>query len=369
VTHVVGVVGGGQLARMMIPAAEALGIEIRVLAEVHGSSAKLAATEVGDYRDWSALRQFAVNVNTLTFDHEHVPTDFLHRLVAEGVSVQPGPDALVFAQDKAAMRQRLATIDVPLPAWAVATTVHQVEAFIADQGGHAIAKTPRGGYDGKGVRVVSAGDDVADWLEAGPVLMEQKVDFVREVSQMVARRPSGDTVAYPLVETIQKDGVCSEVIAPAPDTSADQVAEAARIGVHIAESLGVTGMLAVEMFVTDSGRFMVNELAMRPHNSGHVFTEGAITSQFEQHLRAVSDWPLGSPTLRHPWSVMVNLFGDAGNDRVRRILDHSPRVSVHAYGKSPRPGRKAGHLVVSGVDLDEVLTLARAAGAIGASSA
>jgi len=369
VTHVVGVVGGGQLARMMIPAAESLGMEIRVLAEVHGSSAKLAATDVGDYRDWSTLRQFATHVHTLTFDHEHVPTDFLHRLVAEGVSVQPGPDALVFAQDKAAMRERLAALDVPLPAWAVATTVDEVEEFIHQQGGRAVAKTPRGGYDGKGVRVVSRGTDVTDWIATGPVLMEQKVDFVREVSQLVARRPSGDTVPFPLVETIQKDGVCAEVIAPAPNTTTQQVSEAARIGVLIAQSLGVTGMLAVEMFVTDSGDFMVNELAMRPHNSGHVFTEGAETGQFEQHLRAVSDWPLGSPALRRPWSVMVNLFGDAGNERIQRILDHSPQVSVHAYGKSARPGRKAGHLVVSGDDVDEVLALARAAGAIGASSA
>ena len=368
-THVVGVVGGGQLARMMIPAAEALGLEIRVLAEAEQSSAKLAATDVGNYRDWSTLRRFALEVDTLTFDHEHVPTDFLHRLVAEGVSVQPGPDALVFAQDKAAMRQRLSDLDVPLPAWAVAESVDQVDALIEQQGGVAVAKTPRGGYDGKGVRVISAGHEVTDWLDTGPVLMEQKVAFVREVSQMVARRPSGETVPYPLVETIQQGGVCAEVIAPAPDTTTDQVTEAARIGVLIAESLGVTGMLAVEMFVTNSGQFMVNELAMRPHNSGHVFTEGAMTSQFEQHLRAVADWPLGSPDLRHPWSVMVNLFGDAGNERIRHILDHSPRVSAHAYGKSARPGRKAGHLVVSGDDLSEVLSLARAAGAIEASSA
>ena len=368
-TDVIGVVGGGQLARMMIPAAEALGMSICVLAETEESSAKLAATAVGDYRDWSTLRQFATGVDVLTFDHEHVPTEFLHRLLAEGVSVQPGPDALVFAQDKAAMRERLSTLDVPLPAWAVAESVDQVDAFIQEQGGEAVAKTPRGGYDGKGVRVIASGSEVTDWLDAGPVLMEQKVDFAREVSQMVARRPFGDTVAYPLVETIQKGGVCAEVIAPAPHTTPEQVAEASRIGQLIARALGVTGMLAVEMFVTESGQFMVNELAMRPHNSGHVFTEGAITSQFEQHLRAVADWPLGSPELRHPWSVMVNLFGDAGNDRIRQILDHSPQVSVHAYGKSARPGRKAGHLVVSGDNLDEVLALARAAGAIGGSSA
>lgn len=362
---VIGVVGGGQLARMMIPAAEALGVELRVLAEAEDSSAKLAATDVGDYRDWETLHRFATGVDVLTFDHEHVPTDFLHRLVDQGVSVQPGPDALVFAQDKLLMRQRLSQLDVPLPAWRGCETVAEVDAFIHDMGGQAVAKTPRGGYDGKGVRVVSAGAEVSDWLEAGAVLMEQKVDFAREVSQMVARRPSGDTATFPLVETIQQGGVCAEVIAPAPETNEGQVSEAARIGSLIATELGVTGMLAVEMFQDPSGGFLVNELAMRPHNSGHVFTEGATTSQFVQHLRAVADWPLGATTLRHPWSVMVNLFGDASNERITRILEHSPRVSVHAYGKTARPGRKAGHLVVSGDEMSEVLGLARAAGAIG----
>jgi 5-(carboxyamino)imidazole ribonucleotide synthase len=361
---IVGVIGGGQLARMMIPAAQALGLDIRVLAEAEGSSATLAAEVVGDYRDWGTLRLFAEPVDVVTFDHEHVPTEFLHRLVAEGLSVQPGPDALVFAQDKALMRNRLSELPVPLPPWRVCHTVAEGDSFIGEMGGEAVAKTPRGGYDGKGVRVVKAAAEVADWFEAGPVLVEQKVDFVREVSQLVARRPSGDSVAYPLVETIQKDGVCAEVIAAAPHNSAAQVREAERIGSVIADALGVTGVLAVEMFQDASGQFLVNELAMRPHNSGHVFTEGAETSQFAQHLRAVADWPLGSTTLRHPWSVMVNLFGDASTDRVRAIVGHSPRISVHAYGKSPRPGRKAGHLVVSGEDLEEVLALARAAGAL-----
>ncbi len=361
----VGVVGGGQLARMMIPAAEALGIEIRVLAEADDSSAKLAATIVGDYLDPETLNAFADSVDVVTFDHEHVPTDLLHSLVDRGVSVQPGPHALVFAQDKVRMRQRLSELPVPLPAWAVCHGVEDVDRFLGEHGPKAIAKTPRGGYDGKGVRVVSSGSDVADWLADGEVLMEEKVDFSREVSQMIARRPSGDAVAYPLVETIQKGGVCAEVIAPAPRQADTSVAEAARIASVIAEALQVTGMLAVEMFQLADGSFMVNELAMRPHNSGHVFTEGAVTSQFSQHLRAVADWPLGDTSLRHPWSVMVNLFGDAGNERVCAIMEHSPRISPHAYGKSPRPGRKAGHLVVSGDDLDEVAAMARAAGALG----
>ena len=361
----VGVVGGGQLARMMIPAAEALGIEIRVLAETEDSSAKLAATIVGDYTDWETLSFFAQEVDVLTFDHEHVPTTLLKRLVDQGVTVRPGPHALVFAQDKAQMRQRLSSLDVPLPDWAVATGSDEVEQFLANQSGVAIAKTPRGGYDGKGVRVISGPGDVDDWLASGPVLLEQKIGFVRELAQLVARRPGGETVTFPLVQTVQQDGVCAEVIAPAPEADESLNAEAARIGRVIADSLDVTGVLAVELFQMNSGELVVNELAMRPHNSGHVFTEAAVTSQFEQHLRAVIDWPLGDVSLREPWAVMVNLFGDAGNERIRAAIDYSPRVRPHGYGKQPRPGRKAGHLVAHGENLDEVLALARGAAEAG----
>ena len=357
----VGVVGGGQLARMMIPAAEALGVGIAVLAETEDSSAKLAATLVGDYRDGELVQFFAHDVDVLTFDHEHVPTALLERLVAQGVSVRPGPHALVFAQDKSLMRERLAELDVPLPAWALAHDAEAVDRFLGAQGGVCVAKTPRGGYDGKGVRVIHSAAEVADWLGQGPVLLEQKVEFVRELAQLVARRPSGDMATFPLVQTLQRDGVCAEVIAPAPESSDALRAEAARIAQTIAESLDVTGVLAVELFEDTDGRLVVNELAMRPHNSGHVFTEGAVTSQFEQHLRAVMDWPLGDTSLREPWAVMVNLFGDAANERIQAALGYSPRVKVHGYGKQPRPGRKAGHLVVHGENLEDVLAIARAA--------
>ncbi|MDR9396720.1 5-(carboxyamino)imidazole ribonucleotide synthase [Pontimonas sp.] len=361
----VGVVGGGQLARMMIPAAQALGVEIRVLAESDEASAGLAATVVGDYTDWETLSFFAQEVDVLTFDHEHVPTHLLERLVADGVVVRPGPHALVCAQDKSLMRERLAGLDVPLPAWAVAEDPGDVERFLAQHDGVAVAKTPRGGYDGKGVRVVSTPKDVDDWLASGPILLEQKVEFVRELAQLVARRPQGDSVSFPVVETLQKDGVCAEVVAPAPDQSSEIIAEAARIGRVIAEALDVTGVLAVEMFDTPSGQLLVNELAMRPHNSGHVFTEAGVTSQFEAHLRAVLDWPLGDTSLRQPWAVMVNLFGDAGNERIHAALDYSPQIRPHAYGKHPRPGRKAGHLVATGDDLEQLKTLVRGASEAG----
>jgi len=365
VSLVIGVVGGGQLARMMIPAAEALGIELRVLAEAEGSSARLAATQVGDYRDWDTLHEFAKEVDVVTFDHEHVPTDFLHKLEAEGIAVRPGPDALVFAQDKSLMRQRLSELDVPLPRWAVAETAADVDAFLSAEGGEAIAKTPRGGYDGKGVAVISSSSDVTEWLAEGPVLLEEKVDFRRELAQLIARRPGGGTREFPLVQTIQEGGVCAEVVAPAPGANEGLVAEAARIAHTIADAIGATGILAVEMFETTDGRLVVNELAMRPHNSGHVFTEGAVTGQFEQHLRAVADWPLGDVSLRNEWAVMVNLFGDAGNERIYAALEHDPEVKVHAYGKEPRPGRKAGHLVVTGSDLEHVHQVARAAARAG----
>ncbi|MEX2441662.1 MAG: 5-(carboxyamino)imidazole ribonucleotide synthase [Pontimonas sp.] len=361
----VGVVGGGQLARMMIPAAQALGVEIRVLAESEGSSAGLAATVVGDYTDWDTLSFFAQEVDVVTFDHEHVPTRLLERLVASGVAVRPGPHALIFAQDKALMRERLSTLDVPVPAWALAADTEAVRAFLVEHDGVAVAKTPRGGYDGKGVRVVTRPTEVDDWLAAGPVLLEQKVEFVRELAQLVARRGQGDSVGFPVVETLQKEGVCAEVVAPAPNASAELVAEAARIGRVIADALDVTGVLAVEMFETPSGQLLVNELAMRPHNSGHVFTEGAVTSQFEAHLRAVLDWPLGATTLRQPWAVMVNLFGNASNERVQAALDYSPHIRAHAYGKQPRPGRKAGHLVAYGDNLEHLKILARGASEAG----
>jgi len=360
VTRVVGVVGGGQLARMMIPAAEALGIRLEVLAEAPDSSAKLAATAVGDYTRLETLRSFAARADVLTFDHEHVPTDLLAELQAEGVSIRPAHHALVYAQDKALMRSRLAEIPVPLPAWAIAQSAAEVDKFLASHGGEAIAKTPRGGYDGKGVRVIAAGEQVSDWLESAEVLLEEKVAFSRELAQIVARRPSGEMRAFPLVETIQRDGVCAEVIAPAPEATEKLQARAAEIATAIAGELDVTGLLAVELFQVDED-VVVNELAMRPHNSGHVFTEGAVTSQFEQHLRAVLDWPLGETQLVHPWSTMVNLFGGAGNERMRAAMEVSDRVRPHAYGKEPRPGRKAGHIVVSGAKLEEVRGIAQRA--------
>lgn len=368
----VGVVGGGQLARMMIAPAVELGIELRVLAEDDGMAASLAATSVGDYRDAATVLEFARDVDVVTFDHEHVPQDVLAVLVEAGVAVHPGPDALRFAQDKLAMRARLTELGMPQPDWAAVSTPDELQTFLDSHGGRAVVKTPRGGYDGKGVRVVGAATEADDWFAAlaedargGALLAEELVDFSRELAQQVARRPSGEVAVFPVVETVQRDGVCAEVLAPAPHAG-DRLSEvAAGIGVAIAEGLGVTGMLAVELFETTDERLLVNELAMRPHNSGHWTQDGAVTSQFEQHLRAVLDLPLGDPSPSAAWSVMVNILGGpaegALDERFAAAMAEHPGAKIHTYGKAPRPGRKVGHVNVAGDDLDDAAYRARAA--------
>src|SRR4051794_23148981 len=368
----VGVVGGGQLARMMIAPAVELGIELRVLAEEEGMAASLAATAVGDYRDADTVLAFARDVDVVTFDHEHVPQEVLSALVAEGVAVRPGPDALRFAQDKLVMRAKLSELGMPQPDWAAVHDTSELQDFLDAHGGRAVVKTPRGGYDGKGVRVVSAAAEADDWFatlaedaRGGALLAEELVDFSRELAQQVARRPSGDVRAYPVVETVQRGGVCAEVFAPAPHSSERLVDVAERIGVMIAEGLDVTGMLAVELFQTTDDRLLVNELAMRPHNSGHWSQDGAVTGQFEQHLRAVLDLPLGDPSPRAPWSVMVNILGGPAegtlDERFPAALAEYPGAKIHTYGKAPRPGRKVGHVNTVGDDLDDAVYEARAA--------
>lgn len=367
----VGVIGGGQLARMMIAPAVELGLELSVLAEAGGMSARLAATAIGDYRDLDAVRAFAADVDVITFDHEHVPQDVLRALVADGTVVRPGPDALQFAQDKLAMRARLAELGVPQPEWAPVRTADDLQVFLDAHGGAGVVKTPRGGYDGKGVRVVRTAEEAADWLgalaEGEALLVEELVPFVRELAQQVARRPGGETVAYPVVETVQRDGVCAEVIAPAPSAPERLTRVAEDIGRRIADGLDVTGMLAVELFETDDERILVNELAMRPHNSGHWSQDGAVTGQFEQHLRAVADLPLGDVAPRAAWSVMVNILGGPSEGtmdaRFAAAMHDHPAAKIHTYGKDPRPGRKVGHVTVASDDLDDAVYTARAAAA------
>ncbi len=369
----VGVIGGGQLARMMTPPAINLGIQIKVLAEAEGASAQLATSMVGDYNQLDVVREFARGVDVITFDHEHVPISVLQALEAEGVNIQPPSKALAFAQNKLHMRQRLSALGLPMPAWAEIHDAASLDDFIAANGGVTILKTPIGGYDGKGVRVVRASVDAKDWLEnlesfGGSLLAEEKVDFVRELAQLSARTPSGEFQAWPLVETIQENGVCSVVLAPAPEATAATLQTTAAIAKQIAEALGVTGVLAVEMFEARDGRIVINELAMRPHNSGHFSIEGSVTSQFEQHIRAVLDLPLGSTAPRAAHAVMVNLLGvDEQNNFVQALdkaLAAHPDAKVHTYGKGARAGRKMGHVTVVADSAEHALAEARGAAAV-----
>lgn len=327
---------------MMIAPAHAIGISIKVLAEAEDSPASLAATQVGDYTDVVTVREFASTVDVITFDHEHVPLYVLETLEAEGFDFQPSSKALRFAQNKLEMRSALTELGVPCPKWAKVESSEELDEFINSNGSVAILKTPTGGYDGKGVRVVRSSADALDWLAKGePLLVEEKVDFVRELAQLSARNKSGSWSSWPLVETIQKDGVCAEVHSPATSSNGEL---AAQIANTIAEGLDVTGVLAVELFETADGRLLVNELAMRPHNSGHFSIEGSKTSQFEQHLRAALDMPLGDTAATKPFAVMLNLLGQNDTNTfglVDRMVDGA---SVHVYGKSARVGRKMGHI-------------------------
>ncbi|WP_370692343.1 5-(carboxyamino)imidazole ribonucleotide synthase [Nocardioides sp.] len=360
---------------MMAEPAAALGIPLRLLAEAEGVSAAQVIVDqlVGDHTDLADLRAVTAGAAVVTFDHEHVPTDHLRALAADGVAVRPGPDALVHAQDKGVMRERLGALGVPCPRNAIVATRADVEAF----GLPCVLKTTRGGYDGKGVWFVRSADDletVAEPLRVAAetgvrLLAEELVDFRRELSALVVRSPSGQAAAYPVVASTQVDGVCREVVAPAPDLDPDLATQAQQVALTIAGELDVTGVLAVELFETDDGRILVNELAMRPHNTGHWTQDGAVTSQFENHLRAVLDLPLGSPAAREPWTVMVNILGGP-SDQVGRLYDgyphamaRDPHLRVHLYGKDLRPGRKVGHVNAYGDDLDDCLERARHAAA------
>ncbi|WP_267886094.1 5-(carboxyamino)imidazole ribonucleotide synthase [Kitasatospora azatica] len=367
---VVGMVGGGQLSRMTHDAGIPLGIRFKLLADTPQDSAAqvVADTVLGDYRDLETLRRFAADCQVVTFDHEHVPSEHLRTLQAEGVAVRPGPEALVNAQDKGVMRAKLDSIGVPSPRHRLVADPADVTAFANEGDGYPVVlKTVRGGYDGKGVWVVDDEQEAqAPFLAGVPVLAEEKVDFVRELAANVVRSPSGQAVSYPVVESLQENGVCAEVTAPAPDLDPSLAAEAQQLALRIAGELGITGHLAVELFQTRDGRILVNELAMRPHNSGHWSIDGAVTSQFENHLRAVLDLPLGDPRPRAKWTVMVNVLGGDYPDMYHAYLHcmaRDPGLRIHMYGKDVKPGRKVGHVTVFGDDLEDVRERARHAAA------
>ncbi|MFC6019424.1 5-(carboxyamino)imidazole ribonucleotide synthase [Plantactinospora solaniradicis] len=367
---VVGMVGGGQLARMTHQAAIALGQSLRVLALGPEDGAALVASDVryGQHTDLAALREFSAGCDVVTFDHEHVPTEHIRALAVDGVVVYPPAEALIFAQDKRAMRERLAALGAPVPRWRPVTEPDELVEFGTELGWPVVLKAARGGYDGRGVWVVSDPTEAAELVgtlrAAGTDLIaEERVALRRELAVQVARSPFGQVAAYPVVETVQSDGICVEVLAPAPRLPEEVALRAQQLAIDLATSLGVVGLLAVELFeVTGADgepALVVNELAMRPHNSGHWTIEGARTSQFEQHLRAVLDYPMGDTALTAPVVVMANVLGgpDGGmsiDERLHHLFAEDPGVKVHLYGKQVRPGRKIGHVTVLGDDLEKV---------------
>ena len=372
---VVGMVGAGQLARMTCQAAIGLGVGFRVLAATPADSAALvcAGAVTGDYTALPDLLAFARECDVLTFDHEHVPGEHLaalERAAQEAgagqrrTAIRPGRAALRYTQDKLAMRERLRALGVPCPRHAAVTDLAGLSARAADWGWPIVLKAVTGGYDGRGVWVCGTPEEAAGVL-AHPVAVfaEEHVAFDAELAALVARSPHGQAAAYPVVQTVQRGGVCHEVLAPAPGLAAGRAREAQQVALELAAELGVTGLLAVELFAGPRG-LLVNELAMRPHNSGHWTIEGARTSQFEQHLRAVLDLPLGDPRLAAPRVAMANVFGGASPDifaRYEHVMAADPGVKVHLYGKRVRPGRKIGHVTVLGGEMAGLRARARRA--------
>ncbi|MDP4690168.1 MAG: 5-(carboxyamino)imidazole ribonucleotide synthase [Candidatus Nanopelagicales bacterium] len=365
----VAMIGGGQLSRMTAAPAAALGVGLRILATDPEDSAAQVCGDVviGSHDDLDALRRVTDGVSVVTFDHEHVPPDHLRALEASGVIVRPGSAALVHAQDKITMRAAIDAAGLPAPKWCRVDTADDIDHAGETLGWPLILKVSRGGYDGRGVWVVDSADAARDLVAQTPLaagaawLAEERVNFRRELAAQVARSPHGQAVAYPVVRTVQVDGMCSEVVAPCPDLDDERALQAQAIALEVARALDVTGMLAVEMFDTDDG-MLINELAMRPHNCGHWTIDGAVTSQFENHLRAVLDLPLGDPRAVAPWSVMVNIVGPVDSEDLpplheafAHILARDPGIKVHLYGKAIRPHRKLGHVTVVGDDLEDLL--------------
>lgn len=363
----VGMAGAGQLARMTFQAATDLDVRLQVLAVTADDAAVRAGApyRLGPPDDLAALRTIARTADVLTLDHEHVPMPVLERLVADGHTVRPGPAAVRLAADKLHARRDLQAAGFPVPRFAEVDDVAGVAALAERTGWPVVIKSRGGGYDGRGVHVVHDRRAAAAVLAAGlSWLAEEHVDLDREVAVLLARRPNGETAVYPLVETTQVDGICRELTLPA-GLDPQLAREARELAVAIAEHAGVCGVVAIELFVTMTGRLVVGELAVRPHNSGHATIEACRTSQFHNHLRGILDWPLGDPGLRVPAAAMVNVLGAADGrttSRLPRALA-VPGAAVHLYGKAERPGRKVGHVTATGRDPQAALQIARAAAA------
>ncbi len=346
----VGVIGAGQLARMSIAPATALGINLLLLAaDSNDSAAQMTQHVVGDYTDLKTVKEFAAQCDVITFEHELIPLSIIKALEADGVVVRPSSAAFEFSQDKAAMRQKLQAF--PSPKFQIVTAKDQVDTYPV------IAKAITGGYDGRGVWKVNSAKELGDLLQQLPkLLVEELIEFDYEIAVMVARSPHGQATTWAPTQTVQKDGICVMTISPAPQLSAALSEKAQKLALDIAAEVGVVGVMAVEMFVKDNNLY-INELAMRPHNSGHWTIEGSHTSQFEQHLRAVLDLPLGDPSMTAPMAVMGNVLGGSKTDMYRpylHLMARTPALNFHHYKKDVRPGRKIGHVTLLGKDLVEL---------------
>ena len=334
---------------MTLAPAAALGIDlISLAASENDSAAQSSPHVVGDYRDLDSVRNFAKQCDLVTFEHELIPLSIIKTLESEGFKFLPSANAFQYSQDKALMREKLAHL--PSPKWQVVT-----EAI--DWQYPAIAKAISGGYDGRGVWKIEAKSDLEKLLKEVPkLILEEFVNFDYEIAVMVARSAHGQAATWAPTRTIQNEGICVETVTPVPEFNEAQSQAAQNLALTIANEIGLVGVMAVEMFVKGDN-LIINELALRPHNSGHWTIEGSITSQFEQHLRAILDLPLGETAMTAKWAVMGNVLGGDKSDMYRpylHLMARTPALKFHQYRKEVRPGRKIGHVTITGDNLVEL---------------
>ena len=355
-----GIVGGGQLALMMIEAARRLGLETKVLASSADEVAarRWVGSELGDGRDLQDLRRFAETCDAITFDHELVNSFALAVLEDEGVIVRPGASALAVATDKHRQLQVFSERRLPVPDTVIVHDAEEAVEAARSFAGGVVLKAATGGYDGRGVLLDPDDETIREWfpIRRTAVLVQPLLEMEAEFAVQVVRSPSGEIVTYPVVRTVQASGMCSIVHVPS-GLDPDLEREAISIACSIAEVIGVVGLLAVEFFLSD-GRLLLNEIAARPHNSGHITLESSRTSQFENHMRAVAGHPLGATDLIVPAAAMVNIVGSCEGPHSFGLLPGD--VAVHLYGKSPRPGRKLGHLTAVDTDIQSAIKRATA---------
>jgi 5-(carboxyamino)imidazole ribonucleotide synthase len=339
---------------MLVHAGERLDLELRVLSRPDDTSMSGHGdlVVVGDPATEGVLERFADEADVLTFENEQVDLSTIRRLEDAGVVVRPGSHVLAMS-NKATQRETLDSLLFPVPEYRVITRLDELVDFA---GGHGavVVKTATGGYDGRGLWMAEGPEGVAALdlpFDGREYVVEPQLDLQHEIAVLVARRPGGDMATYPVVETIQRDGMCREATIPSGLPEDIEVA-ARRVAEGIATAIDAVGILAVELFVVD-GTVLVNELAPRVHNSGHLTIEACETSQFEQHLRAVADLPLGSTEPRVPAATMANVVGDEGGvdprDRLAAGMS-AGGATIHLYGKAPRPERKIGHVTATGAD-------------------